>query len=67
MNIGGHWASLEFANTLFSFWVVEVLVLVAFAWWLATRGSADKPGKGLLGARRTLNQAKRTKHGKRKT
>ncbi|MBP8101529.1 MAG: hypothetical protein KAY54_06535 [Burkholderiaceae bacterium] len=67
MYFGGRWVSLEFANTLFSFWMVEVLVLVAFVWWLATRSSPDKPGKDSVGARRPGNQAKRPKHGRRKT
>lgn len=60
MIFGGRWVSLEFANILFSFWMVEVVVLVAFACWL-TKRSRGKPSKGKVGTRRLGKPARRAK------
>ncbi len=60
MIFGGRWVSLEFADTLFSFWMVEVVVLVAFVCWL-TKSSWGKRGKGTVVTRRPGKPARRAK------
>lgn len=59
MNILGHWIPLAFANTLFSFWMVEVALLGAWVWWLTKRDSPGKPARGANGVRRRVKRARR--------